>query len=287
MYGYSPSLRHEKDKRYHEAAHVWQYTVNPNNLGLISEEEMLADPDYPVLAREVGKFHKNPTPEDVYSEGTAWGIAGEGWHVGLYTKARAEGFLGRFFRAVKLRYGQETLDLLHLAHPHVRRVLDYVRSESVERERNVGRREETTSGRAVESGNTGAPDAGGAREEIAGASRRGEVSSRSMGQRRESGRLRSTFLGVGDFGSNGQLGGTTTIETVPRGDRAMAQAVALTRIANIDPSNPNERRLWPELGAAAVGMARDALVNVAQSENGVTVSALREIAKMEPVQTAS
>src|SRR5215475_8054262 len=108
IYGYSPSLRHEKDKRYHEAAHVWQYTVNPKNLGLISEEEMLADPDYPVLAREVGKFHKNPTPEDVYSEGTAWGIAGEGWHVGLYTKARAEGFLGRFFRAVKLRYGQET-----------------------------------------------------------------------------------------------------------------------------------------------------------------------------------
>src|SRR5215475_5490795 len=172
IYGYSPSLRHEKDKRYHEAAHVWQYTVNPKNLGLIREEEMLADPYYPVLAREVGKFHKNPTPEDVYSEAAAWGIAGEGWNVGLYTKARAEDFLERFFNSVKHQYGREALDLLHLAHPHVRRVLDYVRSESlaVELERNVGRREETTQARAFESGGTGAPEPGGAREEIASSS---------------------------------------------------------------------------------------------------------------------
>jgi hypothetical protein len=59
------------------------------------------------------------TPADIYSEATAHAVAGAGWKVGLRTRARAEAFLERFFREVKLTYGEESLKILHLAHPHV------------------------------------------------------------------------------------------------------------------------------------------------------------------------
>jgi hypothetical protein len=287
IYGYSPSLRHEKDKRYHEAAHVWQFTVNPKDQGLISEEKILSEPEFPVLTREVAKFHKNPTPSLVYTEATAWSIAGEGWNVGLQTKARTEAFLERFFREVKFEYGREALEMLHLAHPHIRRILDYVRSESIERD--VGRGEERTSGKAVERGGTGAASPGETGEQAAGASRRDEVSPGSLGEGRDHGRdevkthLRKVFLGMGDFDSGIRLGGMITFEIAPRGDLALAQQRALEKIAAIDPSNPNEIGSWSKLGRSAVAIAREAVNGVARAEDGAGASALWEIAEMEPV----
>jgi hypothetical protein len=287
LYGYSPSLRHEKDKRYHEAAHVWQFTVNPENQGLISEERMLADPEFPVLAREVEKFRKNPTPSFVYTEATAWAIAGEGWNVGLQTKTRTETFLGRFFRDVKAEYGQAALDLLHLVHPHIRKVLDYVRSESIER--TVGRREERTSGNAVESGGTGAADSEGTGEQTAGASRRDEVSPGGLGEGRDDGadevktRLRRGGLGMGGFDSGIRFGGRMSVEIAFTRDRDFVLTSALEKIATIDPSNPGDTRSWQELGNSAVAIAREAVAGFERAEDGSASSALWQIAEMEPV----
>jgi hypothetical protein len=261
-YGYSPSLRHKMGIVFHEGTHVWQYTLNEQNLGLIREEKMLEDPEYPVLARMLGNYYENMTPADIYSEATAWGIAGEGWNVGLYTKARTEAFLERFFRAVKLDYGREALDMLHLVHPHVRRVLDHVRFE-----RDVGRGEERTSGYAVEGGGGGIADSGRTGEEIPGASRRDEASPGSLGEGRDDGpdevKMR---LGI----------------SVTNGDRALALTSALKTIAAIDPSNQADTRSWRELAAVAVGTARAAVAGFERVEEGKVNQALMEIAKMDP-----
>jgi len=255
-YGYSPSLRHKMGIVFHEGTHVWQYTLNERNLGLISEEKMLADPEYPVLARTLGNYYENMTPADIYSEATAWGIAGEGWNVGLYTKARTEAFLERFFMAVKLDYGQEALDMLHLVHPHVRRVLDHVRSVG----RDVRRGEEAASGKTVERGGRGVGNTDGTGEEIAGASRRVEASPGSLGEGRDDGpdevKMR---LGIN-----------------------LALTSALKTIAAIDPSNQTETRSWRELAAVAVGTARAAVAGFERVEEGKVNQALMEIAKMDP-----
>jgi hypothetical protein len=255
-YGYSPSLRHKMGIVFHEGTHVWQYTLNERNLGLISEEKMLADPEYPVLAQTLGNYYENMTPQDIFSEATAWGIAGEGWNVGLYTKARTEAFLERFFRAVKLDYGQEALDMLHLVHPHVRRVLDHVRSVG----RDVGRGEERTSGTAVASGGGGIEDSDGTPAQIAGASRRDDASPGSLGEGRDDGPDKVKMrLGIN-----------------------LALTSALKTIAAIDPSNQAETRTWRELAAVAVGTARAAVAGFERVEEGKVNQALMEIAKMDP-----
>ena len=255
-YGYSPSLRHKMGIVFHEGTHVWQYTLNERNLGLISEEKMLADPEYPVLARTLGNYYENMTPQDIFSEAMAWGIAGEGWNVGLYTKARTEAFLERVFRAVKLDYGQEALDMLHLVHPHVRRVLDHVRSVG----RDVGRGEERTSGTAVASGGRGIEDSDRTGEEIPGASRGYEASPGSLGARRDDG--------------SGEVKMRLGIN--------LALTSALKTIAAIDPSNQAETRTWRELAAVAVGTARAAVAGFERVEEGKVNQALMEIAKMDP-----
>lgn len=290
MYGYSPSLRHQKDLRLHEGAHVWQWTINPTNHGLISEEKMISDPEYPVLAREVGELYGNPnlSVRFKYSEAVAWAIAGEGWNVGLHSKARTEGFLERFWTEVKLEYGPEALDLLHLMHPHVRRVFNYVRGRV---ERNVGRREETTSRAVVESGDGSVTEADKTGGETPGSSRRAEVSQRSLGERRDSGtddgndHLRIAFLGRGGFSSGRHRGEQIAIETAPQGDRRLTQPQALEKIAAINPYDTKERRLWPEIGRFAVGLAREAIKGLAPAEEGIVVSTLREISQMKPVNT--
>ena len=256
-YGYSPSLRHKMGIVFHEGTHVWQYTLNERNLGLISEEKMLADPEYPVLAQTLGNYYENMTPQDIFSEVTAWGIAGEGWNVGLYTKARTEAFLERVFRAVKLDYGQEALDMLHLVHPHVRRVLDHVRSVG----RDVGRGEEKASGTAVASGGRGIEDSDRTGEEIPGASRGYEASPGSLGARRDDG--------------SGEVKMRLGIN--------LALTSALKTIAAIDPSNQAETRTWRELAAVAVGTARAAVAGFERVEEGKVNQALMEIAKMDPV----
>jgi len=283
-YGYSPSLRHKTGIVFHEGTHVWQYTLNERNPGLISEEKMLEDPEYPILARTLGNYYEKMTPQDIYSEASAWAIAGEGWNVGLYTKARTEAFLERFFGEVKFTYGKESLDLLHLAHPHVRRVLDYVRSVG----RDVGRGEERTSGNTVASGGRGIADSDETREQTAGASRRDEVSPESLGGGRDDGpdevkmRLGISSIGMGGFDSEGRLGGKITIESDRNGDRALALTSALEKIAAIDPSDPGDTRSWRDLACVAVGTAHEAVAGFERAEEGKVIQALLKIAEMDP-----
>lgn len=211
--GSSP-LWTEKYKRRHEATHVWQFTLNPSNKGLISEEKMLADPEYPALVEKLGNYYKDTTTlGDIFSEATAEAIAGAGWKAGLKTRTRTKEFLGRFFREVKRIYGKEALDLLHLVHPYVRVVLDQVRSESIHRD----------------------------------------------------------VLLSSDI----RLREQSTIET----------ASALKQMAAINPFDPNERRSWSELGADIVRMARETVKGLDPAKDGPDISALRQIAKMEPVNT--
>jgi len=281
----SPSLWYEKYKRRHEATHVWQFTLNARNMGLISEERMMADPEYPVLSQTLGNYYEKTTPADIYSEATAHAVAGAGWKVGLRTRARAEAFLERFFREVKLTYGEESLKILHLAHPHVRRVLDYVRSV----ETDIRRGEERTSGNAVKSGGRGIADSGGTGEQTPGASRRDEVSPGSLGERRDDGteddvnaRRGIGFIGMGGFDSEGRLGGKITIETDRKDDRALALTSALKKIAAIEPSDPGDTRSWRELAVVVVGTAREAVAGFERAEEGKLIPALLEIAEMDP-----
>jgi hypothetical protein len=288
--GRPPALWYEKYKARHEAAHVWQFTVNPRNTGLISEEKMMADPEYPVLAQRLGNYYEEMSPPHIYSEATAHAVAGAGWKVGLRTRARSEAFLERFFREVKLTYGEESLDMLHLVHPHVRKVLDYVRSV----ERDVGRGEERTSGKDVESGSRGIADPGGTGEQTAGGGLRDAGSPGSLGERRHDDtedevntRQGIRFIGTGGFDSDGRLGGKIAVETDRKGGRALADLTsALEKIAAIESSDPSGARSWRDLGVSAVEIAREAVAGFKQAEEGKVSSALLEIAEMGSVNAA-
>jgi hypothetical protein len=278
LFGRWPKLWYEKYKRRHEATHIWQYTLNDKNLGLISEEKMLADPEYAVIAEKLEDYYPKMAPADVYSEAIAFLIAGQGVPVGLPTKKRANAFLERFFKEVQLEYGQQALDRLRIVHPRVRQLLDNVRSESVERI--FGREEARRSGNAVESG---------AAEQIADAGRRDEVSPGSMEERRDDGteaevKIRKGIIltEMGGFNSEISFGEKRSIETAPKGDRALAPQQSLEKIATINLSDPNETRLWSTLGSAAVAIAREAVAGLKSAEDGAVISALREIAQMKP-----
>lgn len=224
----------------HEATHVWRRTVNDRNPGLIREEKMISDPEYPVLSQILGRHYEDPTAPRIYDEGVTYAIAGKGLMAGLPTKGRTNGFLARFFTEVKREYGQEALDLLRLAHPNAGRVLAHIKDESVERD---VRADTKLVGLPIQ---------------------------------------RNDFF---KFDLEIRLGEQASIGNIPQGDLDLVQRQALEKIAAINLSNPSEMRSWSQLGRLAVGLAREALAGLGPAENGTAISALRQIAKMEPVNT--
>jgi hypothetical protein len=140
----------------HEAAHVWEYTIDPDKEALVSDRMIKADPDYPRLQQWFSKYYENIKPAQIASEAMAFVISGDWKKGGFVDEEQALKFIDRFLSNVVLRYGKKALDRLHLTHPTTKEVIENVRSIPI-RELRARRR----AARDVEGGSQGAGEGTG------------------------------------------------------------------------------------------------------------------------------
>ena len=115
----------------HEAAHVWEFTVHPDIVGLLSDKTIKSDPAYPIIEAAISASYGDVQPGQIESEAMAAVIAGDWKGAGFTDQEQALRFIDRFFSNVVLRYGKKALDNLHLTHPSVKEVIENVRSQTI------------------------------------------------------------------------------------------------------------------------------------------------------------
>jgi hypothetical protein len=288
------TLWYEKYKRRHEATHVWQFSVNSRNLGLISEQEMKADPDYPLLSKGLAGYYPDMTAEDVYSEAVAMTVAGAGYLAGFRTRKHAEAFLDRYFRQVILAYDEKALDTLHLVHPHVREVINHVAAY-------LGRREEKASGRNVENSAGGNGETKGIDEPTTRESRgvRGPQEHVAGGWGGDGGAERGVsreqiVAGAGRVSASKHPDqslrehGSTGSELPTTGQPSVHLIAALGKISTIEAADPSGLRTWKELALSAGNIAREAITGTAAVQpmkEKELVLALEKVAALAPIDS--
>jgi hypothetical protein len=122
-----PPLTYLKKLVRHEATHVWQYTINHKNPGLLSDKALKADPDYPTLKLAFSAYYENIKPNEVVAEAVAFVVSGDWKRAGFTDQEQGLKFINRFFSNVVIRYGKKTLDSLRLTHPTIKEVIENVR----------------------------------------------------------------------------------------------------------------------------------------------------------------
>jgi hypothetical protein len=122
-----PPLTYLKRLLRHEATHVWQYTVNHKNPGLLSDKVIKADYDYPKLRQAFSAYYENIKPNEIVAEAVAFVVSGDWKRAGFTDQEQGLKFINRFFSNVVIRYGKKALDSLRLTHPTVKEVIENVR----------------------------------------------------------------------------------------------------------------------------------------------------------------
>jgi hypothetical protein len=145
-----PPLTYLKKLARHEATHVWQYTINHESPGLLSDKVINADPDYPKLKRAFSAYYENIKPNEIVAEAVAFVVAGDWKKAGFRNEERGLKFINRFFSNVVIRYGEKALDSLRLTHPTIKEVIENVRNIPI-REFRSGRETEKDIGGGPES----------------------------------------------------------------------------------------------------------------------------------------
>jgi hypothetical protein len=151
-----PPLTYLKKLLRHEATHVWQYTINHKNPGLLGDELIKADPDYPRLKRAFSAYYENIKPNEIVAEAVAFVVSGDWKKAGFTDQEQGFKFINRFLTNVVLRYGENALDSLRLAHPGIKGSI----KEVIENARNIPDRE-------FGPGRETAKDIGGGAESVA------------------------------------------------------------------------------------------------------------------------
>jgi hypothetical protein len=145
-----PPLTYLKKLARHEATHVWQYTINHKSPGLLSDEVIKADPDYPRLKRAFSAYYENIKPGEIVAEAVAFVVAGDWKRAGFTNEERGLKFINRFFSNVVIHYGEKALDSLRMTHPKIKEVIENVRNIPI-REFGSGRETEKDIGGGPES----------------------------------------------------------------------------------------------------------------------------------------
>lgn len=151
-----PPLTYLKKLLRHEATHVWQYTINHKNPGLLSDKMIESDPDYSTLKRAFSAYYENIKPNEIVAEAVAFVVSGDWKKAGFTDQEQGLKFINRFLSNVVIRYGEVVLDSLRLTHPTVKEVI----KEVIENVRTVSIRE-------LGSGRQTAKDIGGSPESVA------------------------------------------------------------------------------------------------------------------------
>jgi hypothetical protein len=204
-----PPLTYLKKLLRHEATHVWQYTINPKNPGLLSDKVIKADPDYPGLKRAFSAYYENIKPNEIVAEAVAFVVSGDWRNAGFTNEEQGLKFVNRFFSDVVVRYGKKALNSLRLTHPTIKEVIENVRRIPI---------------RELGSGRETAKDIGGGPESMAAGSRDDSEATRDRAT------IRSTQsrLGGGRIGEN--VGGLQGDGPEPRAVRSSDQEINLPDI---------------------------------------------------------
>lgn len=133
-----PPLSYLKKLVRHEATHVWQYTINHKNPGLLSDKAIKADSDYPKLKLAFSAYYENIKPNEIVAEAVAFVVSGDWKRAGFTDQEQGLKFINRFFSNVVIRYGKKALDSLRLTHPTIKEVIENVRRTPI-RELGSGR----------------------------------------------------------------------------------------------------------------------------------------------------
>lgn len=201
-----PPLTYLKKLLRHEATHVWQYTINPKNPGLLSDKVIKADPDYPRLERAFSAYYENIKPNEVVAEAVAFVVSGDWKNAGFTNEEQGLKFIDRFFSDAVVRYGKKALNSLQLTHPTIKEVIENVRRIPI---RELGSRRET------------AKDIGGGPEGVAAGSGNDSEATRDLAS------LRSTQSRLGGRWIGENVGGLQGYGPDPRAVRSSDQEINL------------------------------------------------------------
>jgi hypothetical protein len=186
-----PPLTYLKKLLRHEATHVWQYTINHKNPGLLGDKVIEADPDYSRLKRAFSAYYENIKPNEIVAEAVAFVVSGDWKKAGFTDQEQGLKFINRFLSNVVIRYGEKVLDSLRLTHPTVKGAI----KEVIENVRTIPIRE-------LGSGRETAKDIGGGPESVAeGSGNDGEATRDREPIRSTQSRLAGRWAGedVGDL----------------------------------------------------------------------------------------
>jgi len=221
-----PTLSFAKQLRRHEAFHVWENTINPEDGETLAESVIMADPDYVVPKTALAEYYPEITPNQIVSEAMAFISSGDWEAAGFPEKTQALEYLDRYFISVVEEYGIEALDGLRLVHPDTKEVIDHVRAKN-----DIGRAQESPGGGSGAGGQTDGRTPPGRRKLRASQSRLvgGRLEENGGGLRRnsqESGELKSSGRRI-DLSQPGAEIGFYPAADISRAERSGGKSTSL------------------------------------------------------------
>ena len=277
-----PPLTYLKKLLRHEATHVWQYTVNHKNPGLLDDKVIKTDPDYPQLERAFSAYYENIKPGEIVAEAVAFVVSGDWKRAGFNGQEQSLKFINRFLSNVVVRYGETALDSLRLTHPTIQGAI----KEVIENAREIqigehGSGRETTKdiGSGPESVAEGSGDDSEATRDLATIrSTQSRLAGRRAGE--DVGDLRGDIQNptahgcsaqevslldrvvqpVADFPQNGAADAANAADNDRRAEINADLIKSLRKIATIESHDPEGIRVaWRELAIESAMIAREAL----------------------------